>query len=83
MPWVDIVSTVAFDEQHKPSVASYGEMSGTSMAWPYCAAGLVLFRLVRPNYSGEAALNCLLKSNAKSTSNVPMLRLKDALDACP
>jgi len=82
-PGVNILSTVAFDGQHRPSSSAYGLMSGTSMASPYCAAGLVLFRLVRPKYSGEDARDCLLKSTAKSTSGVPMLRLSDALDACP
>jgi subtilisin family serine protease len=81
-PGVNILSTVAFNEQHQQSNSAYGEMSGTSMASPYCAAGLVLFRLVRPKYSGEEAIDCLLKSNIKSTSGVPMLRLKDAVDAC-
>jgi subtilisin family serine protease len=82
-PGVNILSTVAFNGQHQQSNSAYGEMSGTSMASPYCAAGLVLFRLVRSKYSGEAALDCLLKSNAKSTSGVPMLRLKEAVGACP
>jgi hypothetical protein len=82
-PGVDILSTVAFDAQHNNSNSAYGEMSGTSMAAPYCSAGLVLFRLVRPNYSGEAALDCMVKSTAKSTSGVPMLRLQEAVSACP
>jgi subtilisin family serine protease len=81
-PGVDIVSSVAFDGQHQLSHSAYGKMSGTSMASPYCAAGLALFRLVRPKYSSEDAVDCLFKSKAKSSSNVPMLRLKDALDAC-
>jgi subtilase family protein len=82
-PGVNILSTVAFDGQHNKSNSAYGEMSGTSMASPYCAAGLVLFRLVRPKYSGEDAVACLLKSKAKSTSGIPMLKLTDAVDACP
>jgi subtilisin family serine protease len=82
-PGVNILSTVAFNGQHQKSSSSYGEMSGTSMASPYCAAGLVLFRLVRRTYAGEAALDCLLKSSAKSTSGVPMMKLKEATDACP
>lgn len=82
-PGVDIMSTVAFDDQHQKSRTAYGEMSGTSMASPYCAAGLVLFRLVRPKYSGEDAVACLLRSNAKSSSGVPMLRLADAVTSCP
>ena len=82
-PGVDIISTVAFDANHNQSTSSYGKMSGTSMASPYCAAGLVLFRLVRPKYTGEEAVACILKSSAKSSSSVPMLRLKDAVAACP
>lgn len=82
-PGVNIVSTVAFDGQHQKSKSAYGEMSGTSMASPYCAAGLVLFRLVRPKYTGEDAVACLLKSKVKSTSGIPMLKLTDAITSCP
>jgi subtilisin family serine protease len=82
-PGVDIVSTIAFDSNHHPSTSAYGTMSGTSMASPYCAAGLALFRLVRLSYTGEQALGCILKSSAKSSSGTPMLRLQDALAACP
>lgn len=82
-PGVDIVSTVAYDTQHKQSSSAYGKMSGTSMASPYCAAGLALFRLVRPHYSAEAAVDCLFKSKALSNSKTPMLKLADAVKACP
>jgi len=82
-PGVNIMSTVAFDVQHQKSKSAYGEMSGTSMASPYCAAGLVLFRLVRPKYTGEEAVACLLKSKAMSSSGIPMLKLTDAINACP
>jgi hypothetical protein len=34
---------------------SYGEMSGTSMASPYCAAGLMLLRRVRHDLDGETS----------------------------
>jgi subtilisin family serine protease len=81
-PGVNILSTVAFDALHVKSTSAYGKMSGTSMASPYCAAGLTLFRLVRPAYSGEAALECAFKSSAKSSSGVPMLRLKEAIGSC-
>jgi subtilisin family serine protease len=82
-PGVNILSTVAFDTARNPSKSAYGEMSGTSMASPYCAAGHVLFRLVRPGYSGEEAVECMLKSSVKSSSGVPMLRLQEAVNACP
>jgi hypothetical protein len=82
-PGVDITSAVAFDDKHLPSASAYGVMSGTSMASPYCAAGHTLFRLVRPAYSGEDALACLLKSSVKSDSGIPMLKLMDAVNACP
>jgi subtilisin family serine protease len=82
-PGVNILSTVAHDSKSELSNIAYGEMSGTSMASPYCAAGLMLFRLVRRDYDGEHALDCLLKSKSKTDFGIPMLKLKDALDACP
>jgi subtilisin family serine protease len=82
-PGVNILSTVAHDTQNQQSKNAYGEMSGTSMASPYCAAGLMLFRLVRRDLDGEKALNCILKSKSKTDSGVPTLKLKDAVDACP
>lgn len=82
-PGVNIFSAVAFDPLGNVSDHAYGMMSGTSMASPYCAAGQLLFRLVRPGYSGIETVNCLLQSSALSSSGAPMLRLKTALDACP
>lgn len=81
-PGVGILSTVAHDSKKQVSKLSYGEMSGTSMASPYCASGLMLLRLVRQDLDGERALDCILKTKAKTDAGVPMLRLKDALDAC-
>lgn len=82
-PGVDILSTVAFDAKHEASGSAYGTMSGTSMASPYCAAGLALFRLVRPKYTGDEAIECILKSSAKSSSGTPMMRLGQAIKDCP
>lgn len=82
-PGVDIMSTLAFDSLGQPSDAAYGQMSGTSMASPYCAAGILLFRLIRPSYSSTEAVTCVKRSSVKSDSGVPMLRLADALTACP
>lgn len=83
-PGVGISSAVARDANGESSGSSYGELSGTSMASPYCAAGHLLFRLVRPGYSGIEAVGCLRHSSHQSrSSGTPMLRLTDALDACP
>lgn len=82
-PGVNIFSAVAFGPDGQISPSAYGKMSGTSMASPYCASGLALFRLVRPGYTGPEAIECIIKSNDKSSSGAPMLRLKQAIDACP
>ena len=81
-PGVDIESTLARDSNGNESALSYGTMSGTSMASPHCAAGHLLFRLVRPGYSGVDALRCLENSTAVSDSGAPMLRLKQAVETC-
>jgi Subtilase family/TIR domain len=82
-PGVDILSAVAFDSQEQPSTNAYGLMSGTSMASPHCAAAHSLLRLVRRNISGKEAVACMLHSTVKSTSGVPILKLTEALKACP
>ena len=82
-PGVDIQSVLAFDAQKNPSNNSYGIMSGTSMASPYCAAGHLLFKLVRPDYSDLETVECLLHSDQNSSSGTVMLKLTKALEACP
>jgi subtilisin family serine protease len=82
-PGVDIVSALAFDENLNPSTSVYGKMSGTSMASPYCAASHVLFRLVRSGYTGVEAFNCMRRSGVPTNFGVPMLKLINAIDACP
>lgn len=82
-PGVDVVSAVAFDADSKPSASSYGKMSGTSMASPYCAAAHVLFKLVRPRYTGTEAAHCMMVSDKTTDAGTPMLRLTQALNACP
>ena len=82
-PGVNIFSAVAFDAKGQPSDSAYGKMSGTSMASPYCAAGHLLFRLVRPGYSGVEAVDCMRQSSDLSSSDTPMLRLKKAIGVCP
>ena len=83
VPGVNILSALAYDEADQPSSSAYGKMSGTSMASPYCSAAHILFRLVRPGYTGVEAVECMLASNAKTDDGTPMLRLTQALAACP
>jgi Subtilase family len=80
---VNIVSSVAYDGQKNASSSSYGTMSGTSMAAPYCAAAHILFKLVRPGYTGVEAANCMMASDVTTDLGTPRLRLEQALIACP
>lgn len=82
-PGVDVLSTLARDANNQPSVNSYGEMSGTSMAAPYCAAGHVLFSLIRPRYSNIEIADCLIQAGEDLGTGAPHLRLSDALARCP
>ncbi|MBB4170797.1 S8 family serine peptidase [Rhizobium sp. BK538] len=82
-PGVDVVSSLAFDGQSNPSNSSYGKMSGTSMASPYCASAHVLFRLIRPEYTGVEAVKCMVSSGASGDAAAPMLKLTKALAKCP
>ncbi len=82
-PGVNILSAVAHDSSGAISQNQYAEMSGTSMASPYCAAGHTLFSLVRPNYLGVEVVDCFIESGVASSSGSPMLKLDRALSHCP
>jgi hypothetical protein len=82
-PGTNILSAVAFDAQNAPSQSAYGKMSGTSMASPHCAAAHVLFRLVRPNYTGVEAANCMMRAGEVGADGIPRLKLARSLAACP
>jgi subtilisin family serine protease len=82
-PGVDIMSALAFDANAKISLSSYGKMSGTSMASPYCAAAHVLFKLVRPSYSGVEIIKCMKAAGIPGDLGVPRLKLTRSLNACP
>lgn len=82
-PGVDIYSAWASDPDGRPSESNYCVESGTSMAAPYCAAGHLLFRLIRPGYSGVEAASCLQSSLASSSTGTPMLRLTQSAEMCP
>ncbi len=82
-PGVNIMSTLAFDASDQPSASSYGKMSGTSMASPYCASAYILFRLVRPGYTSTEAMQCMRQSDQNNGEGTPRLKLTQALTACP
>jgi subtilisin family serine protease len=82
-PGVDVLSAVAHDSGGNPSSSSYGKMSGTSMASPYCASAHALLSLVRPGYSGSEITDCLLASTEKSDTGAPIPKLTQALAKCP
>ena len=83
-PGVNIYSAWALDPQGQWSESDYCIRNGTSMAAPHCAAGHLLFRLIRPGYSAVEAANCLrLSSSDLSSTGTPMLRLTQAVAACP
>lgn len=82
-PGVDILSTVAVDQNGNVSRDMYAHMSGTSMASPYCAAGYALLSIVRPNYQTRELLQCLFDSGDASDTGIPMMRLDKAANRCP
>ncbi|MBG6146628.1 subtilisin family serine protease [Labrenzia sp. EL_142] len=84
-PGVDILSTVAHDIHERASSTDYAFMSGTSMASPYCAGGLVLTSLVRPNYSAPEIITCA-KEAARSVEgafSAPAFDMLATLEHCP
>lgn len=83
-PGVDILSTVAFDQNRQPSMNSYAKTRGTSQASPYCAGGLVLLSMLRPNYEVPELIECARSSGRKTGDfSAPALDIGAALEACP
>jgi subtilisin family serine protease len=82
-PGVDIFSAAAFGPGGTLAPNAYAEMSGTSMASPYCAGGFQLLQLVRPGYTSGQLVDCMIASNAMSSSGTPMLKLTQAVEKCP
>lgn len=82
-PGVRIVSTVAYDKDDLPSATSYAEMSGTSMAAPYCAGGLVLLSRLLGDPPAADVIECA-KNNARRTGNfsAPALDIEAAFNSC-
>lgn len=75
-PGVDILSSLA-----KGSNA-YGQMSGTSMAAPYCAAGLAAGVMLRPDLSLREVIDCLRSSPDKVENRVPRLNVDFVVNRC-
>ena len=74
-PGVDVLSTVAIPRD------TLGISSGTSMASPYCAAGLLALRTVLPNIDLKTAMRCIRKSK-KFSGSVPRMDLQYAIENC-
>jgi hypothetical protein len=74
-PGVEILSLLARPKN------SYGRMSGTSMASPYCAAGLALLRSMRPDLDLRQAIACL-RSSPEKIGNVPRMNLEYSISRC-
>ena len=75
-PGVDISSLLASKKD------AYGKMSGTSMASPYCAAGLALVRVMRPELSLRQALDCLVSAPERTSRNVPIMNVEYSIRQC-
>ena len=75
-PGVDIISTLA------SSQTAYGEMSGTSMASPYCAAGLAAVLALRPELSLRDAVDCVINGSSRIENRVPRLDIEQAVKRC-
>jgi subtilisin family serine protease len=74
-PGVDISSLLA-------AKTAYGKMSGTSMASPYCAAGLALVRALRADLSLRDAIGCVTSSPDLTKEGVPRLNLEYSIRKC-
>lgn len=74
-PGVDVLSLLATSKN------AYGKMSGTSMASPYCAAGLAVLRTMRPDLDLRQAIDCL-RSSPDKIGNVPRINLEYSISKC-
>lgn len=61
---------------------SYGVMSGTSMASPYCTAGFVLLSTLVDPADPRSLLDCALSGAPQTDSGARRLLLKAATDSC-
>lgn len=75
-PGVDILSTLA----NSPN--AYGELSGTSMASPYCAAAFAAIREIHSEFSLKKSIECLLSSPDLIDQRIPKLNLTHSISNC-
>jgi hypothetical protein len=75
-PGVDILSTLGSGPR------DYGELSGTSMASPYCAAGLAAILQLRPDLSLREALNCARSGPDKIEARIPKFDVSYSVEKC-
>lgn len=80
---VDILSSIALNDAGQRSANSYGLMSGTSMASPLCAASFELLRQLRPRYTIDQTLDCMLNSPRHSSDGTPIFDMASATALCP
>jgi hypothetical protein len=81
-PGRDVLSAVAYDSHGAASDRSYGLMSGTSMATPYCAAGFALLKSLLAEHSNEDIIDCILFGAERTDGQVPRLKMRAAYDGC-
>jgi subtilisin family serine protease len=74
-PGKDVLSAIAISKR------SYGMMSGTSMASPYCAAAFAALRSLRSDIPLRKSLECFLDTPEK-IEGTPRMDLKAAHEAC-
>jgi subtilisin family serine protease len=74
-PGVDVLSSLASGS------SAYGLMSGTSMAAPYCAAGLAAGIMLRPDLSLRQVIECVRKS-PNSVGGVPRMDVDFVVNTC-
>ncbi|SFH58197.1 Subtilase family protein [Nitrosospira sp. Nsp14] len=75
-PGVDVLSTLA------SGTGEYGELTGTSMASPYCAAGLVAVLGLRPELKLREAIACIKGGSEKIDGSVAKLNVQHAVSEC-
>lgn len=74
-PGVDVLSALATSNR------AYGLDSGTSMAAPYCAAGLSAVRALRPQLTLRQAIDCL-RAGPGRVDGVPKMDVDFAVNRC-
>ncbi|WP_265943132.1 S8 family peptidase [Dechloromonas sp. A34] len=75
-PGVNVLSTLASGRN------AYGELSGTSMASPYCAAGLAAVLQLRPELNLREAIGCVRGGGETIDKRVAKLDVQYSVSLC-